>query len=246
MSPGPALSTGRPRPWRNAWIVLLAGCPGILSLAAVLPEVPGVPPAALLVQPAFLLAGLAFAGTWAAARCGFLLAGGFRPAERVGQGVFGLLLGLLIALADHATRGFWQAAPGQPPSVLEGWRPSALLVGVLYGGVVEEVLFRWGALSLIALGLRQVLARRVGRPPPWCVAIAVGLAALLFAASHLPALAAGGVMPGFGAAVRTVLLNAIAGAVFGLLFAMRDLLAAMVSHGAAHLGFTLAAMVRSA
>lgn len=246
MTHDPALSAGRPRPWRDAWIVLLAGCPGILSLLAVLPEVPGVPRTALLVQPALLLAALAFGGAWAAMRCGFLLAAGSRPAERVGQAAIGVLLGLLIALADHATRGLWQAAPGQPASVIEGWSPSALLVGLLYGGVVEEVMLRWGAMSLIALGLWHSFARRAGQLPRWCVAIAVGLAALLFAASHLPALAAGGIAPDSGAVFRTLLLNAIAGAVFGLLFARRDLLAAMVAHGATHLGFALAAMVLAA
>nr|WP_232478527.1 CPBP family glutamic-type intramembrane protease [Roseomonas rosulenta] len=222
---------------------MLAGCPGILSLLLVLPEVPGVPSPTLLLQPSLLLVTLSFTGSWAAARCGFLLTSGCRPAQRVGQATTGLLLGLLIALADHATRGLWQAAPDQPPSVIEGWSASALFVGLLYGGVVEEVLLRWGAMSLIALALWQGFARSAVRLPPWCIAAAVGLAALLFAASHLPALAAGGIAPDAGAVLRTLLLNAIAGAVLGLLFAMRDLLAAMVAHGAAHLGFALAAMV---
>lgn len=118
----------------------------------------------------------------------------------------------------------------------------ALLLGLLYGGVVEEVLLRWGTMSLIALGLWRLLAREAARPPRWCVAVAVGLAAVLFAASHLPALAAGSIAPGAGAVLRTLLLNVIAGVAFGVLYARRDLVAAMVAHASTHGGFAVAAI----
>lgn len=227
---------------RRGLVLLLAGCPGLLSLLPLLPDVPGVPRVALLVQPALLLAALAFAGSWAAARCGFVLAAGPRPAERAAQAALGMLLGAVIALTDHAARGLWQAAPGQPPSVIEGWSVAALPLGLLYGGVVEEVLLRWGAMSLTALALWRLFARHAERPPRWCVTVAIVLAAVLFAASHLPALAAGGITPGVGAALRTLLLNTVAGVAFGLFYARRDLVAAMVAHAAAHLGFAAAAL----
>lgn len=68
-------------------------------------------------------------------------------------------------------------------------------------------------------------------------------AAVLFAASHLPALAMAGAPVAIGAVVRTLVLNGIAGVVFGWLFARRDLVAAMLAHGGCHLGFAAAALV---
>uniref|UniRef100_UPI001EFFCB46 CPBP family glutamic-type intramembrane protease n=1 Tax=Falsiroseomonas oryziterrae TaxID=2911368 RepID=UPI001EFFCB46 len=76
-----------------------------------------------------------------------------------------------------------------------------------------------------------------------CVLAGVAGAALLFAVAHLPALGAAGAPPGAGAVLRTLLANALAGLVFGWLFARRDLLAAVLAHGGAHLGFAAAALV---
>lgn len=227
---------------RRALVLLLAGCPGILSLLLALPAVRGVPPPALLLQPALLLALSTVAGSWAAARCGLSLAAGSRPAERMAQGATGILLGLAVATADHAMRELWQAAPSAPPSLLEAWSAGRLLVGLLYGAVVEEVMFRWCAMSLVVLALWRSLARGAARPPRWILTAAALIAALLFAAGHVPALAPAGALPDAGALLRTLLLNGIAGSVFGLLFARRDLAAAMLAHGGAHLGFAAAAL----
>jgi membrane protease YdiL (CAAX protease family) len=65
------------------------------------------------------------------------------------------------------------------------------------------------------------------------------VAALVFAAGHLPALAAM-VEPTPALVARTLALNAIAGLVYGWLFLTRGLEAAMLAHGATHVGFALA------
>jgi hypothetical protein len=227
----------------RALLLVAIGIPGLVSLWPLVPAMPGVPRPVLLLQPALLLAAAALAGSWAAARCGFRLLADPRPAARLGEIGLGLAFGMAIALADHAARGLWQISSGLPPSLIESWRPEALPLGLLYGGVVEEVIFRWGVLSLATLAFWRATSRGDGAPPAWCLTAAAVVSAALFAASHLPALALAGVPPGLGALLRTLLLNTLAGLVFALLFVRRDLLAAMLAHATTHLGFAAVALL---
>lgn len=227
---------------RCALILLLAGLPGILSLRLVIPDIPGVPTAALLLQPAVLLLVATFVGSQLATRAGLHLVSGFPVASRAVQVATGVVLGAAISAADHGLRGVWQAAPSLPPSIVEAWNLRGLVVGLLYGGVVEEVIFRWFAMSLLVVLLAHGVAGRTARTPRWMMPAAATGAAALFAASHLPLLVVDGSMSVAGVVVRTLLLNGIAGVVFGLLFARRDLLASMLAHGGTHLGFAAAAL----
>lgn len=130
------------------------------------------------------------------------------------------------------------------PALGEGWRQleaqgrpplgRTLAVGVLYGGITEEVMLRWGLMS----GVAWLLARAFGPRPAVFVAAAL-VAAVLFGAGHLPAMAqVVELTPAM--AMRTVTLNALAGMVYGLLFWKRGLEAAMLTHAATHVGFALA------
>lgn len=111
-----------------------------------------------------------------------------------------------------------------------------LLLGILYGGIVEELMLRWGVMALLVwLGWR-VAQRGQGMPGPALVWTANVLAAILFGIGHLPALA-GMVALTPLIIVRTVLLNSLGGIVFGWLFWRRNLETAMVAHAATHVGF---------
>jgi membrane protease YdiL (CAAX protease family) len=112
---------------------------------------------------------------------------------------------------------------------------NGLLVGVFYGGILEELLLRWGFMSLLVWIGWRVVQRGQGTPRPWLVWTAIVLAALLFGIGHLPALAAL-VEPTPLLIVRTVLLNALGGVIFGWLFWRRSLEVAMVAHAAFHVG----------
>ena len=68
------------------------------------------------------------------------------------------------------------------------------------------------------------------------------VSALLFGLSHLPALAAQAELT-VGLVARTVLLNALGGVAFGVLFWRRHLEAAMVAHASAHVVISLIAWV---
>lgn len=221
------------------------GLPGLASLLFALPEIPGVPRLALLVNPAVLLVVFAFAGTWAAPRAGLRSTIGLRlagksrrllPRFAASLVLVGTGLGFITALGDHATRMFWQGAAQFPPSLVEGWRPEALVTGLLYGGVVEEITMRWGLMSLLQLGLWRLFARRQSAPPEAAIRVAIVAAALLFALGHLPALLAQGVPLDPPVVLRTLAWNTLAGCLFGWVFARHDLESAMFAHAGFHIG----------
>ena len=109
-----------------------------------------------------------------------------------------------------------------------------LVQGLLYGGITEEILVRWGLLSLIAWLLLNL--RLSGNAATWMAVVA---AALLFGAGHLPALAVAAELNA-PLVIRTLLPNAVGGIAFGALFVRHNLEAAMLAHMATHSAFFVA------
>lgn len=64
-----------------------------------------------------------------------------------------------------------------------------MLASVLYGGVIEEVMLRLFTMSLIALLLHKLLGKKNEKPTVGILIASNVIAALLFAAGHLPATA---------------------------------------------------------
>jgi hypothetical protein len=118
------------------------------------------------------------------------------------------------------------------------------LSGILYGGIVEELMLRWGVMTFLAWVLWRVAQRGVGEPRGWIMWSAIVMAALLFGAGHLSAASLifeGGLTP--VVIIRTVLLNAVAGVFMGWLYWRRSLEAAMISHASFHVALTLASLL---
>lgn len=197
----------------------------------------------LLANPLLLLTLAALAGAGVAHRVGFTswLAGTHRgPVAWRAPAAAGVALGLALALADIAgarlAGGTWQAfiAPQADAPVL-----LPLLFGVLYGGLAEEVMLRWGVMALLAWLLARASGRWRRDPaaglPAWVAWTAIVLASLLFAAGHLPALAQLA-EPSPALVARTLALNAVGGLLYGWFFWRRGLEAAMVAHAGTHLG----------
>ncbi|MGO9831100.1 MAG: type II CAAX prenyl endopeptidase Rce1 family protein [Myxococcaceae bacterium] len=110
---------------------------------------------------------------------------------------------------------------------LRGWAGAS---GAFYGGLVEELLFRWGLLSLVAFALDR-LGLRQGTGF-WAANLA---AALAFGLLHLPPALQLGV-PLTPLVVAYLLAgNAVVGLVCGWLFRRRGLESAMVGHASADL-----------
>lgn len=109
-----------------------------------------------------------------------------------------------------------------------------LITRVLYGGLTEEVLMRWGLLSFIAwIGWR--LAGRPERLPDAAAWSAIVVAAGLFAAGHLPLLTLLAPDAGSDVVAGVVLGNLVPGVIFGWLYVQRGLEAAMLAHAGAHM-----------
>ncbi len=160
----------------------------------------------------------------------------------------GLGVAVLLHLGDRAFTPLlgeqWAAVQARAtgPVSLGG-----LATGIFYGGFTEEVMMRWGVMGLVVwLALRlpgqRSRAPTTGVPPPvpgpiaaW---IGIVVAAALFGAGHLPAVAMLSELTPL-LIVRTVGLNLVGGLVYGWLFWRRNLESAIAAHAATHVGFAL-------
>lgn len=211
--------------------VLLAQAPDLAALSPLAQK--GV----LVINPAILVLISAIAGAAIAHRVGLtsVLAGTAPPEGFVRSaswaGCYGVGLGFVIAVVDSASAPLlgsaWQtfaegAAIGMTTTVM----------GMFYGGIAEEVMLRWCVMSAVAWALTSLFRSRVRAV---CLPTAIILAALVFAAGHLPAVASE-VELSSAIVARTLLLNSVAGLLYGWLFMRHNLEVAMVAHAATHLG----------
>ncbi|SHN87631.1 CPBP family glutamic-type intramembrane protease [Bradyrhizobium erythrophlei] len=194
------------------------------------------------VQTAVLLLIAVLAGLWASRRLGLavpLVSAWLtrqplpRDAGRTLLWAFaiGLAVGAVLILLDTFVFAHMPSVAGLVKSTPGGVGPGAWqgLLASFYGGIDEEILLRFGLMSVLALALRAVWRRRDADLPPAVFWIANILAALLFGLGHLPATAA--LVPLTAAVVlRAIVLNGVAGIVFGVLFRRYGLEWAMLSH----------------
>ncbi|NJM76411.1 MAG: CPBP family intramembrane metalloprotease [Acaryochloridaceae cyanobacterium RU_4_10] len=130
---------------------------------------------------------------------------------------------LMTPLLPKALQTANQAAPN--------WLAS--LTGLLYGGITEEILMRWGLMSLLVWVGWKVLKHGVALPSQSIYQGAIVLAALIFGLLHLPATAAFAPLTSW-VILRAIILNGIVGIGCGWLFWQYSLEAAMISHASFH------------
>lgn len=234
--------------WRLGMLLWLLGMPGVVAVVwALLPTLAAHQ--ALLPMP--LWAVVLLSGLQTAVLLAVAVALGVVLASRVGlaaPGVSAWLQGrpVMPALRPQLMPGLWGGLAGAAwlwalsliaPDALKSSAPASAMswgVKLLYGGITEELLVRWGLMSLL-LWLGWRLAQRgQGAPRTGLRVMAVGLSALLFGLGHLPAAQAlAGVLT--PSVVAFVLLgNAVFGVVAGWLYARHGLEAAVVAHVLAH------------
>jgi membrane protease YdiL (CAAX protease family) len=118
--------------------------------------------------------------------------------------------------------------------IIELHTPSALLMAIFYGGMDEEIMMRWGLMTLLVwLGWR--LAGRSSSGPSGAVTwTAIVISAVLFGAGHLPSTY---MLNGHltGSMVGSVIVAGAAfGVVAGYLYHRWGLEAAMICHALSH------------
>lgn len=108
-----------------------------------------------------------------------------------------------------------------------------LLAGLLHGGIVEELVFRWFVLLFVVWLLSFVLGFTADAVPNKAFWVANAIAALLFGLMHLPGSAATAPLTGI-AILLVIALNILVGLVYGYFFWLSGLEAAMLAHMSTH------------
>lgn len=153
----------------------------------------------------------------------------------------GFLFAFVVTGLDRVINPFEGTELVVEPTTISGLFKQ-LLLGLLYGGIVEELMLRWGVMSLLVWIIWRVFQRGHGPVHVALVWVAIIFAAVLFGVGHLPALA--GIVELTPLIVfRTIFLNALGGILFGWLYWRHNLEIAMVAHAAGHVGFFLINLV---
>ncbi|MFB6124586.1 MAG: CPBP family intramembrane glutamic endopeptidase [Halanaeroarchaeum sp.] len=121
-------------------------------------------------------------------------------------------------------------------------------LAAVYGGVFEEILLRFGLMTFFVWAAWRLAPAEDGGPTDAGVWAAIVLASLVFGVGHLPITAASGTPITPYIVGRALLLNGLAGIVFGWLYWREGILAAMLAHFTADVtlhvvGLTLLSMV---
>lgn len=141
----------------------------------------------------------------------------------------GLLMGLSIAIAPlmkHTTEILaerYSATEIVPPA----WQG---FLAAISAGITEETLFRLFGLTLLAWLGSLLFRSPTGRPAPGLLWTANILFAILFGLAHLPLVIQIGMPLDAVIVIRTILLNGVAGVVFGWLYWSFGLESAILAH----------------
>ena len=238
--------------WRRASLIAGLGLIGVVSLLAstIVPAdaaaEAGMPELTLrlllLIQPAVLVVGAAILGdrltrtTW--------LQAPFISGSRTVPLRSALIAALIGAVAVGVVLAVytWVTTELAPLTLVSGTSLS-LITAVLYGGITEEILIRWGLMGALVWIFIKISRRPTGeRPSSTIIVSAIVVSSAAFALLHLPALLTLGDPTAVNIAAA-IAANMIAGLVFGTVFAARGLEAAMGAHAGAHvIGFTLTSL----
>lgn len=243
-------------------ILWLAGMAGILSLLlldlgsliAAIPQQPGqeppvLPPMALLklasvIQPAVLMSLAVLVGVFLASRVGLHAPAAEALANKTSffsalkpQILPGIVAGIACGIAIVVTwliaKPFLTAEFIARAEQFNALMPNA--VRMLYGGITEEILLRWGVMTTLVWAQWRILQGGEGKPKPLFFILAIVLSALLFGIGHLPVasiLNGGLTLP---LALYVITANSLFGLFAGFLYHKHGLESAIVAHMTAHL-----------
>ena len=146
--------------------------------------------------------------------------------------VLSFIAGIIFSLD---TWTFGNLIDGIKGSTAAGMTVYGIIASILYGGIIEEILIRLFVMSLIAFLISKIFYKKCEEIPAKVFVIANIVAALLFAAGHLPA-----TLVTFGELspmllFRCFLFNGGFGMLFGWLYRKHGLHYAMISHATVHI-----------
>jgi hypothetical protein len=240
-------------------ILLLAGLAGVLSvllidlngLIAILPipsetEMPPITPALKLlslVQPTILLAVAVLVGVALASKVGLsspvaeaAASGGdtvaaFKPQIIPGI-VGGLAGGVVIVLLALVWKPFLPLEVARLISEFGKFLP--LPTRLLYGGITEELLLRWGFMTLLVWASWRLFHKEQSRPKPAYFIGAIVISSVVFGIGHLPIAFMLFPEPTLALTLFVIVGNSTFGLIAGYLYWKKGLESAMLAHMLAH------------
>lgn len=152
-----------------------------------------------------------------------------RPAIRsqLSPGIMAGLLGGIVLF------GAFQYAP-TPVADLQARFAIPIVARVLYGGITEEILLRWGLMTVLVWLAWRFPQQQRGRVRAGFVWLAITVSALMFAVGHLPAAAVLLGAMDAGVVAFVIGVNTAFGLLFGYLFWRHGLESAIIAHALTH------------
>ena len=200
----------------------------------------------LTIQPIILLALAIFIGNKLTPKVGLsaptvegIIKGKFNrrlfKSQFISGSGLGLIAGVTLALVSVACTPY---LPQEMVDLNESANISPM-VRFLYGGITEEILVRWGFMTLFIWISWKVFNKKSPKPSPSMYWAGIVLAALLFGIGHLPAVYSmvDNVTPFL--VWYIIIPNMAFGLVTGWLFWKKGIEAAIIAHIFAHIGMML-------
>lgn len=239
-------------------ILWLAGLAGILSfllidlnaLIKIFPiptetEIPPIPALKLLslIQQAVILSVAVLTGVLFASKVGLsspVAEAAASGGDAVSTFKSQIIPGIIGGLAGGGSLVLIAAVlkPFMSPEVLvklgELGKVLPLPVRLLYGGIIEELLLRWGLMTLLVWAAWRLFAKGRGQPKPAYFVGAILVSSLLFAIGHLPLAFMLFPEPTFAVIVFAIVGNSAFGLIGGYLYWKIGLESAMLAHALTH------------
>jgi len=196
-----------------------------------------------LIQPSAILAVAVLVGVTLTPNVGLsspvaeALAGGGQPGSALKpQIVPGLVGGLAGGVAIVLAASLWRPfLPAEVVARIEGLgKMLPLPTRLLYGGITEELLLRWGFMTLLVWAAWRLFQKGQDKPKPAWFVVAILLSALVFAAGHLPLAFLLVPEPTFALTSYVIVANSIFGVIAGYLFWRKGLESAVIAHMLTH------------
>ncbi len=184
-------------------------------------------------QSAMYELGTAFLGYIFAYKTGLLKSFKFRREILIKTVPVIVLFGVLFA-CDYFV--FGKLIPEVAEDYAKGISVPYFLSSLLYGGIIEEILLRWFFMGALVLIIWKVSVKSTAKEniPSWVFVTANFVAAVLFAAGHLPATIALFGHLNFIIVLRCFFLNGAFALLFGRYFRKYGIQYAMLAHFGLH------------
>jgi len=152
---------------------------------------------------------------------------------------YGVSLGLLAGILIVAIAQIYSVFLPEELKALENQIVPTLAARFLYGGITEELLLRFGVMTLV-IWIAFKLTKQLNNTAYW---IGIFVSTVLFAVGHFPAVFAALSNPSSLLLSYILIGNSVGGLIFGWLYWKKGLEAAIIAHIFTHVAMVLLGIV---